>query len=313
MPALKLAEYLSVMKIVVIGQEYFSSVIPRLERLGEVVLKDQNCLEIDEDAEVVITRSYTRVDKNFLDKAPKLKIVATATTGTDHIDADECRKRNIRILDAAGVNAEAAAEYTAGLIMTLAKNICAAHNSTSRGDWKRAEFRSTALKGKILGIVGFGRIGRKVGGIGKAFGMQIAACDPYVSDNNIRENGALPLPLGQLLEKADFVSIHCSLSAETQLMIDANALKRMKRTAYLINVSRGEVVDETALLIALREGRIAGAALDVFASEPRISRELLDYAQNNNNLILTPHVAGHTHEALEQGAETVCKKLEEVL
>ncbi|MBI2584244.1 MAG: 3-phosphoglycerate dehydrogenase [Candidatus Aenigmarchaeota archaeon] len=299
------------MQILVAEPEYFSAVLPRLMGLGEVV--HYNIDKSIGTAEILVIRSRTKIDKSLLDKATNLKVIATATTGLDHIDVEECGKRGIKILDAAGANAEAVAEFTAGLMISLARKMHYAHTSASKGEWKREDFVQNGLGGKALGLIGFGRIGRLVCKIAKAFGMNVLAYDPYVEEKLISDNGAMPLSLEQLLGRGDFVSVHCNLGEDTRNLIDERRIRMMKPSAFLINTSRGGIIDEYALLKALKEKRIAGAALDVFEEEPLRNQELIKYARENANLVITPHIAGLTKEAVDNAAEIICKKLEDEL
>jgi D-3-phosphoglycerate dehydrogenase / 2-oxoglutarate reductase len=244
-------------------------------------------------------RLHLQVQRTDLPPKPRCRFVVTATTGVDHIDVKAAHRAGIEVISLRGHSAflktiSATAELTIGLILGLLRQIPAASESVRRGEWKRDLFKGRELQGKTAGIVGYGRLGRKVARYLKAFGMPVLVYDPHV--RGIAQERSLE----QLLRKSDLVSVHVSLTPETERMFTARRFAQMKRGSWFVNTSRGAVVDERALLAALKSGRLAGAALDVLCGEPRIDRKhpLVRYAAANSNLLLTPHIGGAACEAM---------------
>ena len=239
-----------------------------------------------------------QVDAGLMKKLPNLKMISNFGVGYDSIDTTEARKRAINVTNTPDVLNDAVAEITVGLMIALSRRIPAADAYVRKGKWAKAAFPlQNELGGKTLGIVGLGRIGRAMGRRAKGFGMETIAHDPYVEATAARRCGVRLVPLDELLERADFVSIHCVLTPETEGLIGRDGLARMKRTAFLINGSRAASVDRPALLAALREGGIAGAGFDVFHREPLAADDPL---QGLGNVIATPHLAWYTREAFER-------------
>ncbi len=228
--------------------------------------------------------------------------VASATTGTDHIDA-----RDIPLISLKGDpflrDVWATAEHTFALILSLLRYVLAAHNHVCQGGFDREMFRGTELQGKTLGIVGYGRVGRQVEQIACGFGMTPLRCDKGVS----------PVGWEIILQSSDILTVHVALNDSAKGMFNADAFSQMKPTAYFINTSRGAVVDEDALLDALQSGSIRGAALDVFCDEPNIHEGLREYARTHDNLILTPHLGGNTVESREKTQVHVAEKIRDYL
>jgi D-3-phosphoglycerate dehydrogenase len=252
---------------------------------------------------VLITRLSHHISKEVIKLGVRLKVIATATTGLDHIDLDAAQMAGIKVISLKGEveflkTITATAEHTFGLMLSICRNIPAAFNDVLKGNWNRDNFRGVELKGKTLGIVGFGRLGKMVSVYGSAFGMRVIINDPYITDipDNIKQCG-----LDELLQKSDFVSIHVPLNSETFKMIGQPQFSLMKRSAYLINTSRGDVIDEDALIDALTNKIIAGAAIDVISGELLTGNDsrIIDYARANNNLIITPHIGGATIDSMQ--------------
>jgi D-3-phosphoglycerate dehydrogenase len=256
-------------------------------------------------AEVLWIRLRHRIDREVLQSAPRLRIIATPTTGLNHVDMEEAARRHIRVLSLKGEtdflrDVPATAEHTIGLILSLLRNVPRAFEHAREGGWNRDLFRGTDLSGKIVGVIGYGRIGRMVARYLMAFGAEVMATDPRVSQ---AETGVAMVTMDDLLRKADIVTLHASLSAETTGMFGPAQFSRMKTGAWFINTARGELVQESSLLQALESGRIAGAALDVLCnenSEGMAGSVLIDYARQHDNLIVTPHVGGCTTESMEK-------------
>jgi len=249
------------------------------------------------DARAIIVRNRTQVTAELLAAAPKLEAVGRLGVGLDNIDVAACKARGVKVFPATGANAVAVAEYVIATALVLVRG---AYTSTDRlvaGEWPRAELVGGELYGRTMGLVGFGGIAREVAVRARAFGMEVAAYDPFVAETDPAWQGIERMAdLDGLAARADVVSLHVPLSDATRNLFGDRTITAMKDTAILINTARGGIVDEPALASALRDGRLAGAALDVFAGEP------LDPAKGGvfagcPNLILTPHIAGVTDEA----------------
>ena len=268
----------------------------------------QSLMDVVRDADVIVTRSSHRIDKTVIDNAKNLKVIARAGVGLDNIDVDYAIKRGIKVVSVPSASTEAVAELTMGLIIALARWISSFDRSMHNGEWCKNSKLGIELMGKTLGIIGLGRIGSRVAKFAKMFGMRIVAYDPYVSPRKAeRLKVELKDNLDVLLLESDFVSIHASLTSETKGLIGERELKLMKPTAFLINTARGAIVDEKALIKALKEKWIAGAALDVYTEEPLPKNHPL---RKIENIILTPHIASYTYEAVKRTDEMVLEALE---
>lgn len=274
------------------------------------------------DADVLIVRLKFRVDDEIFSRAPKLKILATATTGLTHVDEAAAARRGIEVLNLKGLNdflgdVTATAEHAWGLLLSLIRHIPRAHADVVSGAWRRDDFRGRELCGKTLGVIGYGRLGRMVAQYGIAFRMTVLACDPFARDENKR--GIKRIALDELLAASDVVSVHAALNDGTKGLLDATRLSQMKSGAVLINTARGAIVDEKALLAALSSGQLAGAALDVLAGEHDgapgsdwpASDALVRYARENSNLILTPHLGGATFESMATTEKLLARRIRE--
>jgi D-3-phosphoglycerate dehydrogenase len=261
-------------------------------------------------ADALIVRSATTVTRELISLAEQLKAIGRAGVGVDNIDIPAATERGIAVFNAPGGNTVAAAELTIGLLLALARKIPSADASLRHGRWDRTAFRGVELWGKTLGLIGAGRIGGEVAVRCKAFGMGVLAYDPYLTQQRAVEIGAQLVPLEDVLELADFISIHVPLTDETRDMVDAGALRRMKSSAFVVNASRGGVVDEPALAAALVAGEIAGAALDVYKTEPLPEENPLLRAPN---LVLTPHLGASTVEAQIGVATEVAERIRAML
>ncbi len=251
-----------------------------------------------EDCRAVIVRNRTRVDAELLDHAPKLKVVGRVGVGVERIDQHACEARGVVVCPARGANDVTVAEYViTGLLLAFRKAFFAT-GQVLEGSWPRLEMIGRELGGKRLGLVGFGDIGRQVARRANAFAMEVIAYDPYVSagDPIWRELRVARVALERLLSESDAVSLHVPLTDETHHLIDAAALACMKARAVLVNTTRGGVVDEAALVQALKAGRLGGAVMDVFAEE-QLSAQAAAVFAGVPNLILTPHIAGVTEES----------------
>lgn len=243
--------------------------------------------------DAVIVRGRTKVTEDVIERGGRLKVIARAGVGVDNIDLDAASKRKIPVVNAPTGATTSVAELTIGLMIALARHISLADASMKDGKWLKRELVGVELRGKVLGLVGIGRIGSEVSRLARAFGMDVIAYDPYLTEDQIAYHGAKKVELEYLLRNADFISLHVPLLPSTRNLIGEDAFSKMKETAYLVNCARGGVVDEKALITALRRGQIAGAALDVFEQEPP-SGEMIDPLLTN--LILTPHLGASTVE-----------------
>ena len=242
----------------------------------------------------LIVRSATKVDESMIARAMGLRVIGRAGVGVDNIDLDAATTRGIAVFNAPAGNTNAAAELTMALMLSLVRRVPEADRSVRAGKWERASFKGVELRGRTLGLVGAGRIGGEVALRCQAFGMDVLVYDPYLQQERAKELGVRLVSLEYVIVNADVISCHVPLTEETRGLINADVLNEMKEGAYVINASRGGVIDETALALALHDGNIAGAALDVYEDEPLGEASPLRDAPN---LILTPHLGASTEEA----------------
>lgn len=259
----------------------------------------------------LLVRNQTRVTRELIAAGEGLEVVGRAGVGLDNIDVPAASEAGVVVCYAPEQNAVSVAELSLGVLLSLARRVVAADRDTRGGGWARQAFTGVELYGKTLGVIGFGRIGFLLAMRARAFGMRILAHDPYVSPDNVMvvESGAEMVSLDELLAKADVVSCHLPSTPATHRFIDAGCFERMKPGGYFLNLARGEVVDEPALIAALQSGRLAGAGLDVRAEEPPGPSPL----DGMDNVILTPHIAAFTEEAQERVVAAVCRDLASVL
>jgi D-3-phosphoglycerate dehydrogenase len=266
--------------------------------------------KIVKDYDVLVVRSRTKVTKAVIDANPKMKVIARVGVGLDNIDVEHARSKNIQVVNAEVAAMNAVAELVIGLMLSLARNIPFADASIKNGKWLKKDIKGIELKGRYLGIVGVGKIGRRIGRIARGFGMNLIGYDVIPIDQQFaREVGLITSDLNTLLSSSDFVTLHVPLTPDTKHMINEERLSRMKKTAYIINTSRGAVVDEQALYAALKGGKIAGAALDVFEVEPPTNSELIRLP----NVVCTPHIGAQTTEAQELAANVIAEKIIQLL
>ncbi|MEM2995231.1 MAG: HAD-IB family phosphatase [Candidatus Bathyarchaeia archaeon] len=258
------------------------------------------------DYHVLIIRSKTKITKEIIDAGENLKVIARAGAGVDNIDVEYAEKKGIKVVCTSDAVARAVAELTIGLIIALARQIPKADNAMKEGKWIKHEIKGWELYGKTIGIIGFGRIGRKVAKLAKAFEMKILVCElNNPPENLLKELDAQLMPLEELLRKSDIVTLHVPLTKQTYHMIDENQISQMKNGAYIINTSRGQVINEKALFKALETGKIAGAALDVYEMEPPEDYSLIRLP----NVICTPHIGAQTMEAQKYTSLAVARKI----
>ncbi len=259
---------------------------------------------------IIIVRSRTKVTKELIEKADNCKIIARVGVGLDNIDQDAAKEKGIRVINAIEAAVGAVAELVLGMMLSLARQVTIANDGMKNGKWLKKELLGTELKGKYLGIVGVGNIGKRLGRLAKALNMNIIGYDVIPIDKEFsREVGLVKTDLGTLLSSADYVSLHVPLTNETHHMINSERISKMKKTACIINVSRGGVIDEDALYDALKSGNLGGAALDVFEKEPATDNKLATLP----NVICTPHIGAQTKEAQSLAANVIAEKIIQIL
>jgi D-3-phosphoglycerate dehydrogenase len=260
-------------------------------------------------ADALLVRSAVFVDAAMMDKAPKLRVIGRAGVGVDNIDLDAATKRGIAVMNTPGGNAIAVAEHTLALMLALARHVPRADATMHSGKWEKKSLQGSELRGKTLGIVGLGRIGIEVAKRAVPFGMKIVAHDPYVAMSLAQQLQIALVPMDELFAKSDYITLHVGLTPQTQGLINADNLAKMKKGARLVNCARGELLDDDAVVAALQSGQLGGAALDVFRDEP-----LKDSRYHSApNVILTPHIAGSTNEAQDAVGVQIAMQVREYL
>ena len=263
-----------------------------------------------ENFEVVIVRSRTKITKDMIDKATKCQIIARVGVGLDNIDQAAAKEKNIRVINAVEGAMNAVAELVIGLMLSLAREIPRADREVRNGNWIKKELMGTELRGKYLGIVGLGNIGKRLGRLARALNMNIIGYDVVPIDEEFsKEVGLMKADLGTLLASSDYVSLHVPLLDSTKHLINAEKMSTMKNTSRIINTSRGGVIDENALYEFLKDGKLGGAALDGFEVEPATSNKLASLP----NFISTPHMGAQTKEAQSLAANVIAEKIIQIL
>lgn len=258
------------------------------------------------DYDGLVVRSVTMVTAELLARANNLKVIGRAGAGVDTIDVAAASARGIKVMNTPGQNANGVAELVFGLMLALIRQIPRGVSSTKEGLWEKSKLAGTELLGKTIGVIGYGAIGRRVGVIARAMGMTVLAYDPFLNDEQITAADGIPATLDDIYSTADFITLHIPKNEETAGMINAETLTRMQPSACLINCARGGLVDELALAEALKSGRLAAAACDVFAKEPpEADNPLLAL----NNFIAMPHVGASTAESQVNVSVAVAKQM----
>jgi len=281
----------------------------KAELVDAVGASEEELMEKISDVDAVMLRSKPKLTSDVLRHAKRLKVIGRAGVGVDNIDVDYATKKGVIVVNAPEASTTTVAEHTFGMILSLARKIPPAVASLKSGRWEKKRFMGVELKGKTLGIIGFGRIGSRVAELGKAFGMKVVAYDPYISVEAARKKGVELVELEELLKVSDIITLHIPRTEKTIGLIGRKELEMMKSTAFLVNCARGGVVDEDALLHALKDGWIGGAALDVFEREPPLGSALLEL----ENLIATPHLGASTAEAQESASMSTARDVLAVL
>jgi len=261
------------------------------------------------DADALVVRSAVQVDAKLLESAPMLRVIGRAGVGVDNIDIDAATRSGIVVMNTPGANAVAVAELTMGLMISMARSIPRANSSMHAAKWEKKSLQGSELSGKILGIVGLGRIGLEVARRARSFGMELIGYDPFIAPVVARENQVALVPLDEIFKQSDYLTLHVGLTTQTEGMINSASIKRMKPGVRIVNCARGELIVDQALAEAIRSGHVAGAALDVFSKEP-----LKDSAYFGlDNVLLSPHVAGSTDEAQEAIGIQLAKQVRDYL
>lgn len=255
--------------------------------------------------DALVVRGRTKVTVEVLEAGSKLKVVGRAGVGVDNIDLDAAKQHHVTVVNAPVSTTVAVAELTFGLLLALAREIPRADSGMKNGSWLKKELEGVELTGKTLGIIGYGRIGGEVGRRAAAFGMNVVAYDPSSQESELRERGAEPVSLQDLYAWSDFISLHLPLNVQTRDLIGPLALSQMKDGVRIISTARGGIIDEVALLSALESGKVAGAALDVFGTEPPGATGLVGHP----GVIATPHIGAQTAEAQIRAAEDIANEV----
>ena len=257
------------------------------------------------DVDAVLIRSATKMDAEAISAAKRLKVIARAGVGLDNVDVPAATQAGVMVVNAPTSNITSAAELAVGLLLASARNIAPANQALKAGAWKRSKYGGVELLDKTVGIVGLGRIGALVAERLKGFGMQVLAYDPYTTPAKAGQLGARLVELDELLAQADFITVHLPKTKETLGLIGVDALSKVKPTVHIVNAARGGIVDEVALADAIREGRVAGAGIDVFVKEPCTDSPLFAFEQ----VVVTPHLGASTEEAQEKAGIAVAKSV----
>ena len=260
--------------------------------------------EIVDGYDGLIVRSATKVTADVIAHATRLKVIGRAGVGVDNVDVDAATRRGIVVANAPESNIVSAAEHTIGLLLALARNIPQAHAALVEGRWERSKWGGVELADKVLGVLGFGRIGRQVARRALGLQMKVVAYDPFVPAERFRELGVESATFDEVLERSEFLTLHLPLNDDTRNSIDAGAIARMRDGVRIVNAARGELVDEPALIAGLESGKVAGAAIDVYATEP-YNGPLLQAP----NVVVTPHLAASTEEAQDRAGVIVAEQV----
>src|SRR3981081_3830853 len=298
---------------IVIAEKISAAAVEQLKEPDWTVLTadqvDGKLSEHLESADALIVRSAVQADAALLANAKKLRVIGRAGGGVDNIDLDAATRQGIAVMNTPGANAVAVAEHTLGMMLAMARHLCRADVLMHAGKWEKKSLQGTELRGKTLGVVGLGRIGIEVARRARAFAMEIVAHDPFVSVGVAKQQGIRMSALDELYAAADYITLHVGLTPQTTGMINASSIKKMKKGVRLVNCARGELVNESDLVQALKQGRVAGAALDVFAEEPPKNSPLLAL----ENVVLTPHTGGSTYEAQHAVGVQIARQVREYL
>ena len=288
-----------------------------LDEAGQSILRanatvdDKSGLSADDllkaipDYDALIVRGRTKVTASVVQASPTLKVIGRAGVGVDNIDLEAAKKQNVTVVNAPMSTSLAVAELTFGLMLALAREISRAYAGMKQGDWLKKELEGVELNGKTLGIIGYGRIGVEVGKRASAFGMNVIAYDPLISEDDIKKRGAEPVSVQDLYAWSDFISLHLPLNVQTRDLMSAQAFSQMKDGVRIVCAARGGIIDEIELVKALNSGKVAGAALDVFSVEPPGLTEAVSHPR----VIATPHIGAQTVEAQSRASEDIANEV----
>jgi len=309
-------------KVVIAEPEAYSrQAVQVLGRIGQVVstFSSKELAREVRDADVLLVGVRVHVGRRLLETARRLAVIGSPTTGLDHIDVDLAAKKNISVITLRGhreilAQLHATVEHTIALMLSLVRRIPWAFLDARAGSWERYRFKGIELCGKTLGVIGFGRIGSKVARIAQALGMKVLVYDPAIRLRRSRE--VTPVALMNLLRRSDIVSVHVPLDETTKGLLSRRRIFAMKSGAFLVNTARGQIVDEAALLDALKTKHLSGVALDVVATELKgrpMSSPLIKYAGTHENLLITPHIGGATAESLDKSSLFIAKRIYDIM
>lgn len=262
-------------------------------------------LKVASDYDALIVRGRTRVTAEVFDAGTRMKVVGRAGVGVDNIDLDAAKAHHVTIVNSPTATTSAVAELAFGLLLALAREIPRADGAMKSGAWLKKNMSGVELNGKTLGIIGFGRIGMELGKRASAFGMNVITYDPFIQENALQAEGAESVSIQELFEWSDFISLHLPFNVQTRDLLGPMAFSQMKDGVRIVNTARGGIIDETALLAALNSGKVAGAALDVFAVEPPGPTELIRHP----HVIATSHIGAQTAEAQARAAEDIANEV----
>jgi D-3-phosphoglycerate dehydrogenase / 2-oxoglutarate reductase len=265
---------------------------------------DSPLAEVIGSYDAIVIRSATKLTADLIEKGERLRVIGRAGVGVDNVDVGAATRRGIVVANAPESNVVSAAEHTIALLLALARNIPQAHEALVHGRWERSHWGGVEVADKVLGVLGFGRIGREVARRALGLQMKVVAYDPFVSADRLRELGVEPGTFAEVLERADFLTLHLPLTDDTRGSIDSDTIAHMRNGVRIVNAARGELVDEEALVAALESGKVAGAAVDVFAREPYEGPLL-----NAPHVVLTPHLAASTEEAQDRAGVIVAEQV----
>ncbi|KPV64221.1 MAG: Glyoxylate reductase [Candidatus Bathyarchaeota archaeon BA2] len=291
---------------ILVADDYGKKFYDELARYGEVV----KATDVDDDIQLddvtmLVVRSKTKVNEELVNRMRNLKCVITATHGIDHVDVNCLKEKGIEFYNIP-VQSYDIAQGVIAYILAHSTNLVEGDRSMKRGEWKKKKLMGCRIKGKTLGIIGYGRIGKEVARMASALEMNVVVYDPYVKSE-------IAVTLNELLEASDFITIHVPLTEKTKHMIGKNEISKMKDGAHLINTSRGGVIDEEALLDALHRGKLSGVALDVYEHHPPFENKLSNRLIKDKRVIATPHSIGQTIEAIEEKGEGVLKIIKDYI
>jgi D-3-phosphoglycerate dehydrogenase len=291
-----------------LSEEGIEILRPHAEVDVKTDLKPEELIAIIGDYEALLVRSQTQVTAEVIQAGKKLQVIGRAGVGVDNIDLDEATQRGIVVVNAPTGNTISAAEHTIALMLALARHIPQANTVLKSGVWQRSKFMGTEVRDKTLGIIGLGNVGSEVARRARGLQMKLIAHDPFISDDHARNLQVELVPLKQLLKEADFITLHIPLTSSTKGLIGAKELALVKPTVRIINTARGGLIDEKALAKAIKEKKVAGAAIDVFATEPTTSSILFE----DDNIIVTPHLGASTAEAQAMAAKDVAEQVVDI-